>query len=175
MAMTPSNGDNGNRARQIGALRRKLLAARRHLTEDLRSFTGRGSACGSGDEADRAMDSLERETAWCLGGAMTESLERIDRALERMQEGTYGRCESCGHEIPFERLQLLPSSTLCVVCKSKEEAAEQWGGRTPASPGEDRLFASESFDESDDGEDWGGNPSRGSRIVSRRDLGASVE
>jgi DnaK suppressor protein len=46
-------------------------------------------------------------------------LSKANRALERIDAGTYGICESCGKAIPIERLEALPYSTLCVECASR--------------------------------------------------------
>jgi DnaK suppressor protein len=46
-------------------------------------------------------------------------LSKVNRALERIEAGTYGICESCGKAIPVERLDVLPHSTLCVECASR--------------------------------------------------------
>lgn len=46
-------------------------------------------------------------------------LSKVNRALERVDAGTYGICESCGNSIPVERLDVLPYSTLCVECASR--------------------------------------------------------
>lgn len=46
-------------------------------------------------------------------------LSKVNRALERVDAGTYGLCESCGNSIPVERLDVLPYSTLCVECASR--------------------------------------------------------
>ena len=47
-------------------------------------------------------------------------------AIQRMEEGTYGVCESCGQPIPAARLRALPSATYCVQCKEAMEASEPW-------------------------------------------------
>ena len=46
-------------------------------------------------------------------------LSKVNRALDRVNAGTYGICESCGNPIPVERLDVLPYSTLCVECASR--------------------------------------------------------
>jgi len=46
-------------------------------------------------------------------------LSKANRALERVEAGTYGICETCGKAIPVERLDVLPHSTLCVECASR--------------------------------------------------------
>ena len=46
---------------------------------------------------------------------------QVERALERLDDGSYGWCERCGNAIPVERLAAFPSATLCVTCKQLEE------------------------------------------------------
>lgn len=46
-------------------------------------------------------------------------LSKVDHALERIDSGTYGICESCGNSIPVERLDVLPYATFCVDCARK--------------------------------------------------------
>lgn len=46
-------------------------------------------------------------------------LSKVNRALDRVDAGTYGICESCGNSIPVERLDVLPYSTICVECASR--------------------------------------------------------
>ena len=46
--------------------------------------------------------------------ALTARSEQVAHALRRMDEGTYGICEVCGQPIPIERLEALPSATLCI-------------------------------------------------------------
>lgn len=47
---------------------------------------------------------------------LKETIEQIDTALSRIDEGTYGRCTGCGAEIPAERLELRPFASTCVAC-----------------------------------------------------------
>lgn len=46
-------------------------------------------------------------------------LRKVDHALERIEAGKYGNCESCGNPIPVERLDVLPYATLCVECAAR--------------------------------------------------------
>jgi DnaK suppressor protein len=46
-------------------------------------------------------------------------LSKVERALEQIEQGTYGICESCGKSIPLARLDVLPYATLCVDCARK--------------------------------------------------------
>src|SRR3990172_2867217 len=52
-------------------------------------------------------------------------LKKIDEALERIANGTFGICESCGKEIGFKRLKARPVTTLCIDCKTQQEQEEK--------------------------------------------------
>ena len=61
---------------------------------------------------------VERERDLALSAQALAAVEDIDRALAKIEAGTYGTCEQCGQPIPKARLKALPSATLCVACKS---------------------------------------------------------
>ena len=61
---------------------------------------------------------VERERDLALSAQALATVEEIDRALAKIDAGTYGTCEQCGQPIPKARLKALPSATLCVACKS---------------------------------------------------------
>jgi DnaK suppressor protein len=46
---------------------------------------------------------------------------RVRAALDRIEAGSFGNCESCGHPIPVERLRVIPYATFCVVCQERQE------------------------------------------------------
>lgn len=54
-----------------------------------------------------------------------DNLARIDEALRKLSEGTYGICEDCGEEIPRERLEVMPFAILCRDCQEKKEEMEK--------------------------------------------------
>ncbi|MDQ6725650.1 MAG: TraR/DksA C4-type zinc finger protein, partial [Actinomycetota bacterium] len=62
--------------------------------------------------------SVERERDLVLSAQARNAVEEIDRALARMDAGTYGVCERCGSPIPKVRLKALPYASMCVACKS---------------------------------------------------------
>lgn len=63
------------------------------------------------------MDELQSQAmAKNLRDREQRRLEDLQRALERIQDGTYGTCRSCGGEIPFPRLEAFPEATTCVHC-----------------------------------------------------------
>ena len=76
---------------------------------------------GSGDEADAGSKTFEREHEMSLANNSRDLLVQVERALARLDAGTYGRCEECGNPIPKARLQAFPRATLCVTCKQREE------------------------------------------------------
>jgi DnaK suppressor protein len=61
---------------------------------------------------------VERERDLALSAQARAAVDEIDRALAKMDAGTYGVCERCGHPIPKARLKALPYAALCVACKS---------------------------------------------------------
>lgn len=66
---------------------------------------------------------FERERDLSLSENVKDLLQKVNEALERIENGTYGICEMCGLPIPEERLEALPYANLCISCKQKEEQA----------------------------------------------------
>ncbi|MEU1197008.1 TraR/DksA family transcriptional regulator [Streptomyces sp. NPDC005813] len=82
----------------------------------------RDSGDGAGDDqADTGTKNITREHEMALAANAREMLEQTERALERLETGTYGLCESCGDPIGKARMQAFPRATLCVECKQKQE------------------------------------------------------
>jgi len=73
------------------------------------------------DPADSGSANLERDRAQSLSGYAKRTLESVDNALARMDDGTYGTCEQCGTAIERDRLEALPYATMCMECKRGEE------------------------------------------------------
>ncbi|RKY80295.1 TraR/DksA family transcriptional regulator [candidate division KSB1 bacterium] len=71
--------------------------------------------------ADQGTDTSEREKNFFYAQRDGRYLYHLDKALERITEGTYGYCESCKKPISRERLEAVPHARLCIECKSKEE------------------------------------------------------
>lgn len=80
------------------------------------------SGDGAGqDQADVGATSFERDHELTLVNQKRDMLAQIDRALERIDAGTYGICESCGEPIGKMRVMAFPRATLCLSCKQREE------------------------------------------------------
>jgi RNA polymerase-binding transcription factor DksA len=76
--------------------------------------------------------SEERERLLALAASAQRTVEEIDRALARLEAGTYGSCERCGERISVERLDALPRAPLCMACESAEvPAPAENGGEAP--------------------------------------------
>jgi DnaK suppressor protein len=82
-----------------------------------------GDAVGDAgeDQADVGAKTFEREHELALTYNARELLAQTERAIARIESGTYGVCESCGNAIGKARLQAFPRATLCVECKQREE------------------------------------------------------
>ena len=65
-------------------------------------------------QADLGTETFEREKDFSLLEQLEAELDELDRALRKVDEGTYGRCEACGQEIPAERLEAMPGTRFCV-------------------------------------------------------------
>ncbi|MFE5493737.1 TraR/DksA family transcriptional regulator [Streptomyces virginiae] len=82
----------------------------------------RDSGDGAGDDqADTGTKNITRESELALAANASSMLEQTERALERLEAGTYGLCENCGKPIGKARMQAFPRATLCVDCKQKQE------------------------------------------------------
>lgn len=69
--------------------------------------------------ADSGQATAEKARILSIAEGLVESLHDVDAALERIDKGTYGRCESCGDEIPPERMEARPVASLCMRCKQR--------------------------------------------------------
>jgi RNA polymerase-binding protein DksA len=68
-----------------------------------------------------ASATLGREIDYTLGDNAEQVISEIDAALERIEDGSYGTCSSCGEEIPHARLEANPWASLCIDCKRRAE------------------------------------------------------
>jgi DnaK suppressor protein len=82
----------------------------------------RDSGDGAGqDQADLGATSFERDHELTVVNSERDKLAQIERALARIDDGSYGVCESCGSAIGKMRLMAFPRATLCLRCKQREE------------------------------------------------------
>jgi len=118
-------------AKTLDKLRRLLEEERETYVRQARDLAAEAEALASErepgdtqfDEESGEGDTLnvERERDLALSASATQAVEEIDRALRRMDVGSYGICERCGKKIGVARLEALPFAALCIECKSREE------------------------------------------------------
>ena len=80
------------------------------------------------DPTDRASLESDRNFMLRIRGRERKLILKIEEALERIENGSFGICDSCGEDIGEERLKARPVTTLCIECKKKEEALEKARG-----------------------------------------------
>lgn len=99
-------------------LESELVSLDRQLA-DYEASEGEGIDVSSEEGfADSAQATAERSSLISLIDQLHSARREVADALERIAAGTYGKCERCGQEIPFERLEALSSTRLCVACAS---------------------------------------------------------
>ena len=107
----------------IDQLRQRLDEERKNLVTQLIDLgVDPNTGTPNGDQfeqgfADSGQATAEKVHVISTTERLLETMREVDAALERMEKGTYGQCESCGDPIPGERLDARPVVRLCVACK----------------------------------------------------------
>ncbi len=70
---------------------------------------------------DAATNTFERERDFALVENLDGLLQKVDRALAKLEEGSYGICDRCGKPIAPERLEAMPAASLCLACQDVED------------------------------------------------------
>jgi RNA polymerase-binding protein DksA len=98
-------------------LRAEILAAEEEISHLLRE----GGEGAGNDQADVGSNTFERDHEMSMAKNARDNLQLVEDALHRIEERTYGVCESCGEPIGKLRLQAFPRATLCLQCKQRQE------------------------------------------------------
>ena len=96
-----------------------------HHLEDLSESVEEEKELGSGDSVDIASLEISQASLQKIGKREGYLLKKIDLALTKIEEGTYGECENCGQEIAVARLMARPVAQLCIDCKTEQESLER--------------------------------------------------
>lgn len=106
-------------------LRKLLEEEQTKLLADLAYFeTVEYTDIGSGNHlADDATAAYDQASDLALQRQTQHRLKRVERALEKFEEGTFGYCEGCGDPIDFARLKALPDARFCLKCQRKREVS----------------------------------------------------
>lgn len=108
-------------------LHSRLESERKHLIDELellqanvRPVEERREGSSFGKREEEATETAELEKRLALEKRVSELLAEVDRALLKVDEGTYGSCDVCGQSIDPARLEALPQANLCLSCKSQQ-------------------------------------------------------
>ena len=114
-------------ADDLAAIRRELQARRDQARERVATLARRpelGAAQGFGKRiGDGTTEAISRLTDIGVGSSLETGLARTERALAKLDEGTYGTCDACGEPIAPARLGAMPDSVLCVTCAGSQPRA----------------------------------------------------
>ena len=106
-----------NRARLLGTIKHHEIG-NSSLTEETGELM---SSTSDNHLADTASETYEREFDEGLEEDAQDQLRDVEAALQRIEDGTYGTCSVCGKEIPEERLEAVPWTTLCIDDARKQQ------------------------------------------------------
>jgi len=121
--------------KELVKFKKLLLKAREEIISSVDHITGETRRSSQKDAAgdlsgytfhmaDMASDNYDREFSLNLASGERETLIKIDEALKRIEDKSYGKCLSCGKIISKRRLTAIPYAQLCMPCKRKEEEAK---------------------------------------------------
>ena len=115
----------------LADIRKQLLALREQLERDIEVKEEQVAEYGddlvpdrggiSNHMADDANETSDQETMLGIQAGAQRQLEQVNRALSRLDDGTYGTCANCGKPINPARLEAHPSSTLCMDCQQLDD------------------------------------------------------
>ncbi|HSM57732.1 MAG TPA: TraR/DksA family transcriptional regulator [Candidatus Sulfomarinibacteraceae bacterium] len=103
------------------SIRQQLEDEAKKLQESITQKLDGNNEGRNPDRSDLAQAYATRERSTALLAIERERLEQVQNALQRLDDGTYGYCMSCGENISPERLEILPHATLCVNCQANRE------------------------------------------------------
>jgi DnaK suppressor protein len=112
------------RKTEIEQFRKKLDMQRQESVEFLRQIETETRSLDTDetqDAADQCVSSTSKETLFQQSSQRRTVLRRIDEALRRIEDGSFGECANCGGEIPSLRLQALPWTQFCLRCQEEIE------------------------------------------------------
>jgi len=111
---------------QLKLFKEMLLKKKSLLTNHLRTELTELEAPDKHHLADleeMASDTHDTDSVCEIMALGASTIDQIDLALAKIDDGTYGVCEDCGEHIAFDRLEALPFATLCIGCKKRREVA----------------------------------------------------
>ncbi len=111
---------------KYSAIRRELEKQRQAILEEAgEGLTKREGPEAFPDVSDQASAEVDQNFTMRIKEREQKLLKKIDEALDRLKNNTYGICERCEEEIPYQRLKARPVTTLCIACKTLQEQEEK--------------------------------------------------
>ena len=105
--------------------RREMVSSVKEKMRDVRAEASGGNVHGVADAGETSESDIQDDIEFALIQMKAETLHKIDEALNRLEEGTYGNCFECGEEISQQRLRALPFAVRCKDCEEAREVAVQ--------------------------------------------------
>jgi RNA polymerase-binding transcription factor len=129
--------ENKQRRRREAALEQLLEDRRRQVAAALHGFrdTMPAESPAAKDVDDHAVEELTRGMEFALAEMRAATLQRIDEAIQRLHDGTYGICTDCGGDISEARLEALPFASLCRYCQAERELTALTAHPLESEPG----------------------------------------
>jgi DnaK suppressor protein len=103
---------------RLEGMRKRLSEALEQLKSTVRPADERREGSPFGKREEEATESFELEKRLTLEKRIREQLAEVEHALQKFEDGTYGRCDNCGQPIDPARLEALPQASLCLNCKA---------------------------------------------------------
>ncbi len=103
---------------RLEGMRKRLVEELEQLKSTVRPADERREGSPFGKREEEATESFELEKRLTLEKRIREQLAEVEHALQKFEDGTYGRCDNCGQPIDPARLEALPQASLCLNCKT---------------------------------------------------------
>jgi len=103
------------------ALRTRLLGDMTQMEDNALNKDHSRTTSMPTNMAELGSDNADQELTLSLLGSEKDALDQIEVAIQRIEDGNYGRCEECGGKIPESRLAAIPYAAQCVRCASQRE------------------------------------------------------
>ena len=117
--------------------RREIQSEVQSRMKDVRADTGQA---GVVDDVETSEADIQDEIEFALIQMKSETLNKVNDALTRLEQGDYGNCFDCGEEIAEKRLRALPFAVRCKDCEEAREVAQQRERQLAARRGASSLF-----------------------------------
>jgi DnaK suppressor protein len=118
----------GIEAKNFGKFRKALLEEKQRLLNNSKNALEHEIAVSTDDlpdETDLAASEVNQNLIFRLRDRERQMIQKIDEALMRLDEGTFGTCEDCEEPIEAKRLEARPVTTFCIACKEQQEHKEK--------------------------------------------------